>query len=167
MLTGSNIKERFVIGECPNAPDHWYVDWTELGPVEADITKFRLCEIVFDKIQPGELGIGYNVEYYRPKNPDMLWSFKNHSPLELANAPKFQIEQYVKWEVRWISCEAMWMVNENNRDYFKRGLFDSGTPHKVATGIILETLDQAEQFVDLMEAQFTFYTLKKTYATEW
>ena len=137
--------------------------------MEADITKFRLCEIVFDKIQPGELGIGYNVEYYRPKNPDSLWSY-NKTSLRNPNDPipeeAFKLEQYIKWEVQWISCEAMWMVNDNNRPYFIRGLFDRGTPHKVATGIILESLDQAEQFVDLMEQQFTFYRLKKNYNYE-
>ena len=161
-----DFKSQFKIDRCPGAPDKWYVDWCELGPVEADITKFRLCEIIFDQIKPGELGIGYNVEYYRAKNLDMIWSYKNHSPLELVDGPKFEIEQYIKWEVRWISCEAMWMVNDNNRDYFKRSLFESGTPNRVATGIILETLDQAEQFINLMEQQFTFYALKKNYNYE-
>lgn len=165
-----DIKSQFKIDRCPNAPNKWYVDWCELGPVEADIAKFRLCEIVFNQIKPRELGIGYNVEYYRPKNPDMLWNYNKtslYNPNDPVPEDAFKVEQYMKWEVRWISCEALWMVNENNKDYFLRGLFDTGTPHKVATGIILETLDQAEQFVDLMEAQFTFYTLKRTYADEW
>lgn len=163
-----DIKSQFKIDRCPGAPDKWYVDWCELGPVEADITKFRLCEIIFDNIKPGELGIGYNVEYYRPKNPDMLWSYKTApcGPTDPIPEKTFSLEQFVKWEVQWISCEAMWMVNEDNRTYFIRGLFERGTPNRVATGIILETLDQAEQFIDLMEQQFTFYALKKNYNYE-
>lgn len=164
-----DFKSQFKIDRCPGAPDKWYVDWCELGPVEADITKFKVCEIVFDRIQPSELGIGYNVEYYRPKNPDRLWSYNKTSlrnPNDSISEEVFKVEQYIKWEVQWISCEAMWMVNEDNRPYFIRGLFDRGTPNKVATGIILESLDQAEQFVDLMEQQFTFYRLKKNYNYE-
>jgi len=163
-----NFKSQFKIDRCPGAPDKWYVDWCELGPIEADITKFRLCEIIFDNIKPGELGIGYNVEYYRAKNPGMLWSYKTMPPNPADPVPEqtFSLEQYVKWEVQWISCEAMWMVNDNNRDYFIRGLFERGTPNRVATGIILESLDQANQFIDLMEQQFTFYALKKNYNYE-
>ena len=163
-----DFKSQFKIDRCPGATDKWYVDWSQLGPVEKDVSKFKLCEIVFDQIKPGELGIGYNVEYYRAKNPDMIWSYKTmpHNPADSVPEKAFEIEQHIKWEVRWISCEAMWMVNDNNRDYFKRSLFESGTPNRVATGIILETLDQAEQFVDLMEQQFTFYALKKNYNYE-
>ena len=70
-----DIKQYFKIDRCPNLPEKWYVEWSLLGELENDILKFKLCDIVFNKIKPQELGIGYNVEYYKPKNPGMLWSY--------------------------------------------------------------------------------------------
>ena len=47
-----DIKSKFVIDRCPNFPDSWYVDWSELGEVETDIAKAKICEIVFEKVRP-------------------------------------------------------------------------------------------------------------------
>lgn len=161
-----DIKQYFKIDRCPNLPEKWYVEWSLLGELENDILKFKLCDIVFNKIKPQELGIGYNVEYYKPKNPGMLWSYTTPpNPTDPVPKEAFAIVQDIRWEVQWISIDAWWMRTDNDREYFIRNIFERGrTPNEVATGIILETLDQAEQFVDLMEAQFTFYRLKQDYA---
>ena len=162
-----DIKSKFVIDRCPNFPDSWYVDWSELGPVETDIAKAKICEIVFEKVRPKwQLGIGYNVKYYTPKYPKML-APKNvfgGDPIK----DEFEIVQKQKWEVLWISYEGWQMLSELEYEAYGRYLFRTNDANKqYATGIILETLDQAEQFVNLMEQQFTFYMLKRTYATEW
>lgn len=161
-----DIKQYFKIDRCPNLPEKWYVDWSALGELETDVLKFKLCDIVFTKIKPWQLGIGYNVEYYRPKNPGMLWSHTTpHNPTDPIPKEAFALVQEIRWEVQWISIDAWAMRTDNNQEYFIRKIFERGrTPNEVATGIILETLDQAEQFVDLMEAQFTFYRLKQDYA---
>jgi len=70
--------------------------------------------------------------------------------------------------VLWISCDAWQMLSDLEYEAYGRYLFRTNNPDRqYATGIILETRDQAEQFVELMEAQFTFYMLKRTYATDW
>jgi hypothetical protein len=161
-----DVRSKFTIDRLSSLPDRWYVDWSKLGEVEQDIAKDKLCEIVFDQVRPkGEIGIGYNVQYFRPKDPEMIWPPKK--PFD-PNGPipekTFELEEFIKWEVRWISVNAWMSLREHDYDSFAYHLFRSGTPHSIATGIILETLDQCELFVDLMEAQFTFYRLKQDYA---
>lgn len=160
-----NIRNKFTIDRCPNYPDFWYVDWAKLGPVESDIAKAKICEIVFERVRPQwQFGIGYNVKYYTPKNPRML-APSNVDPNEPIEEKLFEIEQKERWQVLWISYEGWQALNEHQYASYGRYLFRTNNPDKqVATGIILETLDQAEQFVDLMEQQFTFYALKKDYA---
>jgi hypothetical protein len=164
-----DFKSRFAIGECPGAPGHWYVDWTELGPVEKDIAKYKLCEIVFDKIQvKWKLGVGYNVQYYKPANPSMLLPRTTpRKPNDPVPEEVFRVVEDTRWEVQWISFDGWIYLQDYQRETFITHLFRSRTPRHEVTGIVLETLDQAEQFVDLMEAQFTFYTLKRTHANEW
>lgn len=163
MSTGRSY---FKIDRCPNYPSKWYVDWSALGELETDVLKFKLCDIVFTKIKLWELGIGRNVEYYRPKNPNMLMPHTTPpNPNDPVPEEAFAIVQEIKWEVQWISIDAWAMMRDENQSYFIRNIFERGrTTNEVATGIILDTLDQAEQFVDLMEAQFTFYRLKQDYA---
>lgn len=164
-----DIKSRFTVGECPGAPGHWYVDWTELGPVEKETAKHKLCEIVFDRIRPKwRIGVGYNVKFYRPSNPAML-----RPPTTLCNPAEpvpnevFSIVEDSRWEVQWISYEGWQQLQEYQYDAYGRLLFRANDPNRqYSTGIVLESLDQAEQFVDLMEAQFTFYALKKNYNYE-
>lgn len=164
-----DIKSKFKIDRCPGAPDKWYVDWSELGPVEEDITKFRLCEIVFEQVKPKwQFGIGYNVQYYKPANPSMLLPCTTpHKATDPVPEEVFRVVEDMRWEVQWISFDAWIYLEDYQRDMFIKHLFSSRTPKHEATGIILETLDQAERFVDLMEQQFTFYLLKRTYATDW
>jgi len=159
----TDIRSDFIIDRLPNAPDHWYVDWTKLGPVEKDIAKAKLCEIVFDKVKPKyQIGIGYNVQHYRPKSPDMLWARTlPRKPNDPVPEQAFELEEFTKWEVRWISYEG-WIYLQD-RDYEQWAYHLFGNNRTVATGIILETLDQCELFVDAMEAQFTFYMLKRQY----
>lgn len=159
-----DIKSQFVVDELPNAPGRWYVDWSKLGKVEQDIAKARLCEIVFDKIRPKwQIGIGYNVQHYRPRNPAMLQPRTTPpAPNEPIPDLAFELEQFTKWEVRWISCEGWLYLQNYQLEQLAHHLF-RGNERSVATGIILETLDQANQFVDAMEAQFTFYLLKQEY----
>ena len=162
-----DIKSEFVIGECPGAPGRWYVDWTQLGPVEKDLAKYKLCEIVFDQVKPKfQFGIGYNVQYYKPANPQMLVP-RTVKPTDPVLDEVFRVVEDMRWEVQWISFDAWVYLEDYQRDMFVKHLFRSRTPGHEATGIILETLDQAEQFVNLMEQQFTFYMLKRTYATDW
>lgn len=160
-----DVRSYFKIDRLPNVPDRWYVDWSELGEVEKDITKAKLCEIVFDKICPKwQIGIGYNVQHYKPKNPEMLRPRTTpHDPNEPIPDLAFELEQFTKWEVRWISCEGWLYLQDYQLEQFAYHLFRTGEPRSIATGIILETLDQANQFVDLMEAQFTFYMLRQDY----
>lgn len=160
-----DIKSQFVIDELPNIPDRWYVDWSELGEVEQDIAKAKLCEIVFEKVKPKwEIGIGYNVQHYRPKSPDMLWAQRlPRNPKDPIPEQVFELEQFTKWEVRWISYEGWIYLKERDYDSFAYHLFRSGSERMVATGIVLETFDQCELFVDAMEAQYTFYALKQEY----
>ena len=161
-----DFKSHFKIDRLPNLPDRWYVDWSELGEVEQDITKAKLCEIVFEKVRPKwEMGIGYNVQHYRPKRPEMLWPRTTPiNPNEPIPDQAFELEHFTKWEVRWISYEGWIYLQDRDYDDFAYHLFRTGNGRSVATGIILETLDQCELFVDLMEAQFTFYRLKQDYA---
>ena len=163
-----NIRNEFTIDRCPNRPDLWYVDWTELGPVETDIAKAKICEIVFEKVRPKwQIGIGYNVKYYTPKYPKML-DTRWVSPTDPIAPDHFEIVQKEKWQVMWISSDVWNQYSNSTYEAYGRYLFRTNNPDRqYATGIILETLDQAELFVDLMEAQFTFYMLKRTYATEW
>lgn len=162
----STDRSYFKIDRCPNYPERWYVDWTQLGLVERDITKYKLCEIVFDRIRPKwSIGIGYNVEHYRPKNPEMLMPRTTpFDPNDPIPQEAFSLVQEIKWEVRWISVEGWSSLQAYQYEQWVELLFRGRTPKTVVTGIILETLDQAEQFVDLMEAQFTFYRLKQDYA---
>jgi hypothetical protein len=165
-----DIKSQFIIDRVPQAPEWWYVDWSKLGPVEKDITKYKLCNIVFDNIKPWQIGLGKNVHLYRPKNPNMkMVSFRTTPPDPNDPIPEevFQVEEYTEWVVHWISCEAWTSLQEYQYDMFINHLFRSRTPKEEFTGILFQTLDQANQFVDLMEAQFTFYVLKRTTADEW
>lgn len=162
-----DFKQKFVIDECPNAPGRWYVDWTQLGPIEKDIAKYKLCEIVFDHIRPFEIGIGYNVEYYRPKNKDFLYPKTTPPGQKIIPREVFEVVEDTRWEVLWISCTGWQQLQEYQYEMFAEHLFRSRTPKHTATGIIFHTLDQAEQFVNLMEQQFTFHILKRTYATDW
>lgn len=131
-----DIRSQFSIEQL-NGDNRWYVDWRRLGPVEKDIAKAKLCDIVFAHIRPFQVGIGYNVpEYNNPTG---------------------------RWAVQWIDFMAWAVLEDYQIPGFARSLFDR--PHlQQVNGIILETLDQAEQFVNLMEQQFTFYALKKEYA---
>ena len=135
-----DIRSKFTIDRCPNRPDLWYVDWTELGPVETDIAKFKICDLVINHIRPNLLGIGRNVPDYNDPNG--------------------------QWAVQWIDFMAWVTLEDYQIPMFSRSLFGHPKLQQV-DGIILETLDQAEQFVNLMEQQFTFHVLKRTYATDW
>lgn len=131
-----DIRNKFSIEQL-NGDNRWYVDWRQLGPVEKNISKAKLCDIVFAHIRPYRFGVGYNVPEYNNPNG--------------------------RWAVQWIDFMAWAVLEDYQIPMFARHLFDH--PHlQEVNGIILETLDQAEQFVDLMEQQFTFYALKKEYA---
>lgn len=162
-----NISSRLTVGECPGAPGHWYVDWTELSPVEKDIAKHNLCRVVFDVVRPKwHFGIGYNVEYYRLANPDLLYPRTTpHKPEDpVTEVVAFATVRDTKWEIFWLSYVAWQQLQEHQYAGYGHHLFRSGERHKQATGVVLETLDQAEQFVHEIEKQFTFYSLKKEYA---
>lgn len=164
-----DVRSHFKVDRLPNLPDRWYVDWSELGEIEKDITKAKLCEIVFERVRPKwQIGIGYNVQHYKPKSPEMLWPRTiPRNPKDPVPEQAFELEEFTKWEVRWISLDGWMYLKERDYEHFAHHLFGNGTPRAVATGIILETLDQCELFVDAMEAQFTFYMLKRQYATDW
>lgn len=159
-----DVRSHFKVDRLPNLPDRWYVDWSELGEVKQDIAKAKLCEIVFEKVKPKwEIGIGYNVQHYRPKHPDMLLPRRPPKYNDPIPDQAFELEHFTKWEVRWISYEGWIYLKDRDYEHFAYHLFRSGSERMIATGIILETLDQANLFVDAMEAQYTFYALKQEY----
>jgi hypothetical protein len=161
-----DIKSQFTIDRVPQAPEWWYVDWSKLGPVEKAISKYKLCEIVFDKIKPYQIGIGRNVQRYRPRHARMVVPV-TVKPTDPIPDEVFQVEEYTEWMVQWLSWEAWTSLQEYQYDMFVEHLFRYRNEQEECTGILFQTLDQANQFVDLMEAQFTFQLLKKTYATDW
>ena len=81
--------------------------------------------------------------------------------------PKYQIgfvhciPEYNKNAVRWLSFDAWVQLEEHQYFGFMSSLLNGAPP---LAGIILETLDQAEEFVNLMEQHFTLHALKRSYA---
>ena len=141
----------FKISPLPNSDGKWIVKWPGLTAIETIEMKWKLLSLLFDTLKLYEVGLGYNLPYYGQKNEE--------------------------WAVQWISCEAWhgvaaqadWHeVNSNNRKMFIMNLLFTNQQRysgNTVNGVVVHTLDSAEQLVHEFEKLITLHLLKEEYAT--
>lgn len=66
-----------------------------------------------------------------------------------------------QWFIQWISVDAWSIVGDNEK--LKYHLFRAHHGKEVS-GILFNTLDQAEAFIEKIQARLTFYRLKQNYS---
>lgn len=142
----------------------WLVEWPGLISGDSDEVKWKLLNVAFDQVKCWEVGIGCNIRYrlaVAPRQVAVTPCPPDLDPGAIAY-PEVTYTENKQWFVQWISSDV-WMMGDNHNERLKHHLFSSHHGREV-NGILFHTLDEAELFVDKMEARLTFARLKWSYA---